>query len=74
MNCTQTWLEAPAELVGEIESFNRLPASFTTPLGLGIPDWVFYGIFCPTAVAIIITIIFCLFIYSEQDLEPTDDE
>ena len=65
---------AITSLVGELESFNRLPASFTTPLGLGIPDWVFYGIFCPTAVAIIITIIFCLFIYSEQDLEPTDDE
>ncbi len=65
---------AIGSLVGKLESFNRLPASLTTPLGLGIPDWVFYGIFCPSAVAIIITIIFCLFIYLEQDLEPTDDE
>ena len=52
---------AIGSLVGKLESFNRLPASLTTPLGLGIPDWVFYGIFCPSAVAIIITIIFCLF-------------
>ena len=61
-------------LTGELESFNRIPESLTTPLGLGIPDWVFYGIFLPSVVAIVMTIIFCLFIYMEQDLEPPNEK
>ena len=57
-----------AEVAGPMESFNRDPESLTYPFGLGIPDWVFWGIVTPWAVCIVLSVIFCLFIFKEEDL------
>ena len=56
------------EIVGPLESFNRDPATLKTPLGLGVPDWVFYGIVIPWIGCILFTFWFCLFFYVEDDL------
>ena len=56
-------------MLGDLESMNRDPESLSTPLGLGIPDWVFYGIVIPWALCILITFWFCFFYYVEDDLE-----
>ena len=32
---------------GPFERFDRNPDNLTTPLGLGIPDWIFYGVVIP---------------------------
>jgi len=55
--------------LGDLESWNRNLESLSTPLGLGIPDWVFYGIVIPWALCALITFWFCLFYYVEDDLE-----
>jgi len=60
---------AVSSLVGPLESFDRQPDSITTPLGLGIPDWVFYGVALPWLVCILVSIVFCLTIFKEDDLE-----
>jgi hypothetical protein len=54
--------------VGPLESFNRDPDFLKTPLGLGIPDWVLYGVVCPWATCIAATFWFCLFVFREDDL------
>jgi hypothetical protein len=59
---------AVGAVVGELESWNRSLESMSTPLGLGIPDWVFYGIVIPWALCVVITFWFCLFYYVEDDL------
>ena len=46
----------------------RDPASLTYPLGLGIPDWVFYGIALPWAVCVLLSFWYGLFYFSEDDL------
>ena len=65
-------------LVGPLEKFNRDPATVTYPLGLGIPDWVFYGVALPWVVCIVLSFWFCLAIFVEDDLtedaQATDDE
>ena len=55
--------------VGPLENFNRTADSLTTPLGLGIPDWVFYGVVLPWVACILASIFFCLFIFQEDDLQ-----
>ena len=55
-------------LVGPLEGFNRDPATLTTPLGLGIPDWIFYGVAIPWVVCIVITVWFCIYYFVEDDL------
>lgn len=55
-------------LVGPLPSFNRDPESLTTPLGLAIPDWIFYGVVLPWTICIIFTIWFCLSYFTEDDL------
>jgi tellurite resistance protein TehA-like permease len=57
-----------AVVVGPLESFNRDPASITYPFDLGIPDWVLWGIVTPWAICIVLSLIFCLFIYTDEDL------
>ena len=57
-----------SQAVGEMESWNRPGESLTFPLSLGIPDWVFYGVVIPWLICIGLTLIFCLCIYSEDDL------
>jgi hypothetical protein len=62
-----------ASLLGPLTSFNRNPESLTTPLGLGIPDWVFYGIVLPWVACIALTLWFCFRYFSEDDLGSADD-
>ncbi|MEM7232509.1 MAG: hypothetical protein AAF517_10060 [Planctomycetota bacterium] len=56
-----------AELA-DFSAFDRDPSTLTTPFGLGIPDWVFYGILTPWVLCIMFTIFFCQFIFREEDL------
>jgi len=53
---------------GPLKSYDRDPARLTTPLGLGIPDWVFYGVVTPWIVCLLATFVFCLFVFKEDDL------
>ena len=46
----------------------------TYPYGLGIPDWIFWGVVVPWAICILLTIIFCQFIYVEEDLGVDQEE
>ncbi len=62
-----------ASLVGPLEGFQRDPSQLGEPLGLAVPDWVFYGILAPWAVCIGLTLWFCLRVFSEDDLGPADD-
>ena len=55
-------------LPGSLEAWNRDPGSLNTPLALGIPDWIFYGVFLPWAFCILFTFWFCLFRFQEDDL------
>lgn len=57
------------DLLGPFERFDRDPDSLTTPLGLGIPDWIFYGVVLPWLACIGLTFWFCLKYFSEDDLE-----
>lgn len=57
-----------AELVGPLESLNRDPETLTFPLGLGIPDWVFYGIALPWVICIAISFWYGLVLFAEDDL------
>ncbi len=54
--------------VGPLESFDRHPDSLKTPLGLGIPDWVLYGIVAPWLACIAMTFWFCLFVFHNDEL------
>jgi len=62
-----------AAILGPLEGFQRDAASVGAPLGLGVPDWVFYGILLPWAVCIGLTLWFCLRVFSEDDLGSADD-
>jgi hypothetical protein len=55
-------------LVGPLSSFNRDPESLTTPLGLAVPDWIFYGVVLPWVLCILFSLWFCLFYFREDDL------
>jgi hypothetical protein len=59
---------AVSSWVGPLKSFDRDPTTLTTPFGLGIPDWVFYGVAAPWLVCLLATFGFCLFIFKEDDL------
>lgn len=61
-------------LLGELESFNRDPAQVSYPLGLGIPDWVFYGIVIPWGLCVLATFLYGLFLFSEDELGGEDEE
>ena len=59
-----------SEMIGPLTSFNRDPESLTYPLGLGIPDWVFYGILVPWVIAAVLTFWYVLFYFADDDLAP----
>lgn len=61
-------------VAGKLESLNRKPDSVTYPFDLGIPDWVFWGIVLPWCLCVIATVIFCNFIYAEDDLGASEEE
>ena len=62
-----------ATALGPLTSFNRNPGSLQTPFGLGVPDWVFFGIVIPWISCIALTLWFCLRFFREDDLGPVDD-
>ena len=57
-----------ATLLGPLEALNRDAESLTYPFGLGIPDWVFYGVAVPWGICIILSFVYGLFIFTEDDL------
>lgn len=63
-----------AKLVGPLEKYNRTADSITYPLGLGIPDWVFWGIVVPWGIAMLASILFCLFVFHDEDLAAEGEE
>ena len=63
---------AVADLLGPLKNFDRDPASLTFPLGLGIPDWVFYGIVVPWFIASVLTLWYVFFFFAEDELAPDD--
>lgn len=65
-----------ADWFGPLREFDRDPASLTTPFGLGIPDWVLWGVIAPWVACIVLTFWFCFFYFSEDDLgeEPGGSE
>lgn len=56
------------KLVGPLTAFDRHPQSLTTPFGLGVPDWVFFGVIVPWVVAVVITVLYCFYFFVEDDL------
>ncbi len=65
---------AIGELVGPLEAFNRDPDSVTYPLGLGIPDWIFYGVALPWVVCTVLSFVYGLFIFAEDDLSDESEK
>ena len=61
-------------LLGPLESLNRKPDSVTFPLGLGIPDWVFYGIVIPWGVCVVASFWYGLYLLAEDDLSDGAEE
>jgi len=60
--------------IGSLRGFDRTPESLTTPLGLGIPDWIFYGVVIPWLACILFTFWFCLRYFSEDDLGEEESQ
>ena len=60
-------------MLPDLSGFDRDPQSLQTPLGLGIPDWVFWGVAVPWGLCILISTWFCFFFMTDdQELdEPT---
>lgn len=52
----------------QIHGYGRDPATVVTYAG--IPDWVFWGVFAPWAVCILLTVWYCFFFMVDDDLEP----
>lgn len=61
-------------VVGVLRAFERDPTTLTTPLGLGIPDWIFYGVVTPWLVCIVVTFLFCHFVFVEDELGGEESE
>ena len=57
-----------SEAIGPLEDWNRSRETLTFPASIGIPDWTFYGVVLPWAICIVLTILFCIFIFAEDDL------
>jgi hypothetical protein len=58
-------------LMPDLGDRDRDPDSLTTPFGLGIPDWVFWGVVVPWALCIGFSAWFC-FVYMTDDPEALD--
>lgn len=55
-------------ILGPFDEFDRSPDTLTAPLGLGIPDWIFYGVALPWIACIVLTFWVCLSYFNEDDL------
>lgn len=51
-----------------------VPDGQEVPLMWGMPKWIVYGILGPWILADVVTILFCVFIFSEDDLGPVASE
>ena len=62
-----------SELLGPLTTMDRRPDSLRTPWELGIPDWIWYGVFLPWIGCIAFTFWFCLAYFQIDDLgqEPS---
>ncbi len=60
-------------LFGEASRFGRDPGSIDTPLGLGIPDWVLFGVALPWIISLLFCFWYCCFFFAEDDLFPSQD-
>ena len=58
---------------GESARFDRDPGTISTPLGLGIPDWVLYGVALPWIICLLFSVYYCCFFFAEDDLTPSQD-
>ncbi len=63
-----------SNLAEGLNARNRTSDSVTYPFDLGIPDWVFWGVITPWALCILATVIFCVFIFAEDELAPDNEE
>ncbi|MGF1578300.1 MAG: hypothetical protein ACFCD0_02930 [Gemmataceae bacterium] len=59
---------AIGKLLGPLEGHDRKHELPDMPYDLGIPDWVFWGVALPWGLCLVVTFVFCLFFYSEEDL------
>lgn len=51
-----------------------VPDGEEVPLMWGMPKWIVYGILGPWLIADVITILFCIFIFREDDLGSVEGE
>ena len=66
-------LPTVGQIIGpQMEGRERSLDDFHSPLGLGIPDWVFYGIAMPWLVCIGVSVWWCLFFFQEDDLGKSE--
>ena len=60
-------------LFGEAARFDRDPGTIDTPLGLGIPDWVLFGVALPWLISLLLCFWYCCCFFAEDDLIPSQD-
>ena len=65
---------AVAHLLGPLQSFDRDPDSLTYPLGIGIPDWIFYGVVLPWMICIGFSFWYGLVLFKEDELGSSPQE
>ena len=54
-------------LLPDLSGFDHEPAELSTPLGLGIPAWIFWGVAMPWVLCILISIWFCFFFMKDDE-------
>ena len=59
-------------LLPDLSRWDRDPDSLRTPMGLGIPDWIFWGVAAPWGLCILTSTWFC-FCYMKDDEEQLGD-
>jgi hypothetical protein len=52
-------------------AYVRVRETDELPIVLGMPAWVVWGVFVPWIVADVLTIIICLWVIKDHDLEPS---
>ena len=65
-----TWCSVTCYTMG----YHRNPDEITRPFGLGIPDWVLYGIFAPWMACNLFTAWFTLFYMEDEQLADEGED
>ncbi len=60
-------------LFDQAAHFDRDPGTIDTPLGLGIPDWVLFGVALPWSICLLLSFYYCCFFFADDDLTPSPD-